>query len=235
MRPFNFKQFKIHHEQSFKVGTDGVLLASWVDVGEKETILDIGSGSGLIPLILAQRNKKAQIIGVEIDSLSYEESIKNVAESPWKDRVHIHHNTIQNFSTNTEQFYDLIISNPPFFNNAVKSANKQKAVARHTDKLPFQDIINVADKHLTATGSLAVILPNVEGELFISQAEQNSLFLTKKIEVRSKKDKPVERLLMEFSKVKQELQIEELVIQFEERNHFTPDYIKLTKDFYTIM
>jgi tRNA1Val (adenine37-N6)-methyltransferase len=235
MSAFNFKKFKIHHQQSFKVGTDGVLLGAWIKLDNPHTILDIGSGSGLIPLILAQRTNSTVIKGVEIDDLSFEESVKNVEESPWSDRVEILHDSVQSFSDNTATKFDLIVSNPPFFNNSVKSSDKKKAIARHTDKLSFEDLIDVANKHLTEVGKLAVVLPKVEGENFIQLASSKGLYLNRLTEVSSKKDKPVERLLMEFSENDLVLEQDKLIIQFEKRNDYTPGYIELTKDFYTIM
>jgi len=235
MSAFNFKQFKIHHEESFKVGTDGVLLGAWVNLENKKKILEIGSGSGLISLVLAQRTKNSQITGVEIDNLSFHESMKNVKESPWTDRVKIYHDTIQHYSKKTDQFFDLIISNPPFFTDALRSTNKKKAIARHTDKLPFSDLLKVTSKHLTENGTLALILPKTEGDIFIDQAIRQGLFLTRVTEVQSKKEKPTERLLIEFGRIKKKLKKDQLIIQFEKRNDYTTDYINLTKDFYTIM
>ena len=231
---FNFKQFKIQHEQSFKVGTDGVLLGTWVAVSNKKSILDIGSGSGLIPLVLAQRAKHAKIIGVEIDEASFQESSQNVSKSAWADRVTLFHETIQAYSEKNDQKFDLIVSNPPYFINSTKSPKSKKNIARHTDKLPFSDLVRVSLKHLTPEGRFALVLPKDEGKIFIQLAKEHGLFLIRLTEVRSKKDKPIERFLMEFSLIARDLEKNELIIQFEKRNDYTPDYIKLTKDFYTI-
>lgn len=235
MPPFNFKKFKIHHDHSFKVGTDGVLLGTWVNVEGKQNILDIGSGSGLIPLVIAQRTTTATISGVEIDQESVVEANQNVEESPWSDRVSIYCDTAQAYSAKRDDKYDLIVSNPPYFINATKSNNKKKDTARHTDQLPFEDLITVTNKHLTMEGKLAVVLPNEEGNIFMQLAKENELYLTRLTEVRSKKDKPVERYLMEFGRIESELKKDELVIQFEKRNDYTPAYIALTKEFYTIL
>ena len=235
MSIFNFKKFRIHHQQSFKVGTDGILLGAWVTINRAQRILDIGSGCGLIALALAQRTESARITGVEIDDLSFEESIKNVEESPWNDRVEIFHDTIQSFSDKSNLKFDLIVSNPPYFINASKSFSKKKAIARHTDALPFEDVLKVANKQLSEDGRLSLVLPKTEGEIFIELALSQSFYLTRITRVHSKKGKPIERLLMEFSKIPGNLKEDELIIQFEKRNDYTPEYIQITKDFYTIM
>ncbi len=234
MKPFHFKQFKIYHEQSFKVGTDGVLLGTWVNISGRQSVLDIGTGSGLIPLVIAQRTDKTTVIGVEIDELSFIEATKNVQASPWANRVSIINETIQLFAEKEEPKFDLVVSNPPYFINSLKSTNKKKNTARHTDSLSFEELLDATLKLLTTDGKLALVLPKTAGGLFITLAKQKGLYLTRLTEVRSKKDKPVERFLMEFSLKEKVLEQDELVIQFEKRNDYTPAYTALTKDFYTI-
>lgn len=232
MSVFNFKQFKIHHEQSFKVGTDGVLLGTWVAVEQSHSILDIGSGSGLIPLILAQRTTETQVTGVEINVDAVEESLKNIEASPWIDRVTIYHDTVQAFTEKYSLKFDLVVSNPPYFINSTKSPQAQKNLARHTDSLSFEELLDAASKLLSNEGRLAIVLPKEEGEILISLAQSQGFYLTKLTEVRSKKDKPVTRLLMEFGLIHSTLIKDELIIQFDKRNDYTPEYIQLTKDFY---
>ena len=232
MSVFNFKKFKIHHQQSFKVGTDGVLLGAWVDVEQANAILDIGSGSGLIPLILAQRTDNSKITGIEIDEFAVEESRNNIEDSPWFDRLNIVHETVQAFTEKYSFKFDLVVSNPPYFINSTKSAKPQKNLARHTDSLSFEDLIDASLKLLFLEGKLAVVLPKEEGAIFISLAESKGFYLTKLTEVRSKIDKPITRLLMEFRRLASNLTKDELIIQFDKRNDYTPEYAALTKDFY---
>ena len=234
MKPFHFKQFKIYHEHSFKVGTDGVLLGTWVDVKDKTKVLDIGTGSGLIPLIIAQRSLNTEITGVEIDELSFLEATENVKKSPWNNRITILHTTIQVFAEKSVNEFDLIVSNPPYFINSMKSGNKKKNTARHTDSLSFEDLLKSAKKSLSSTGTLTLVLPKTEGDIFIETAKIYGFHLVRLTEVQSKKDKPIERLLMAFSFQKKELKKDNLIIQFETRNGYTAEYRQLTEEFYTI-
>jgi tRNA1Val (adenine37-N6)-methyltransferase len=232
MSVFRFKHFNIHHEQSFKVGTDGVLLGTWATIEKCNMILDIGSGCGLIPLILAQRTSSTQIIGVEIDKQATQEALKNIDESPWADRVKIVNDTVQAFAAKQSSKFDFIISNPPYFINSTKSTKKQQSTARHTDTLPFEDLLDATNKLLSSEGKLAVVLPKEEGEIFISLALEKGFHLTRLTEVRSKKRKPIARLLMEFERIFSVLVKDELLLQNETHHDYTIEYKHLTRDFY---
>ncbi len=236
-KPFKFKQFDIYQDKTtMKVGTDGVLLGAWVNVDNSKRILDIGTGTGLIALMAAQRNETAAITGIEIDEAAYLQATENVAISPWKNRLTIKHTSIQDFSNNNETQFDLIVSNPPFFINSTKSNNQLKNQARHTDTLSFEDLVKVVNKLLLPEGKFSVILPYEEGKIFINLAKEKGLFCTKKINVKGRDFKPVERLLLQFEKIEKALVEYNFVIQKSAKRHdYTDDYIALTKNFYTIM
>lgn len=236
MSAFRFKQFQIEHQQSFKVGTDGVLLGAWANIEKDKNILEIGSGSGVISIMLAQRNYSAKITGIEIDPQSVTESKSNILQCPWHERIKVIKTDLQHFMT--EQKFDHIITNPPFFSNSTKSKNKRKNETRHTETLSFDDIISFGQHYLQKNGTLSIILPKEEGTFFISQAIKKNFTLNRVTSVRSKINKPIERLLIEFIYLSTEnrtIKEETLVIQNEQRNDYTEDYIKLTEAFYLIM
>ena len=233
--PFQFKQFSIAQDQcSMKVGTDGVLLGAWADISGASRILDIGAGTGLIAIMLAQRNKDALVHAVEIDEKACTQAVKNMADSPFADRLTSFPVSIQDYSFKPER-YDLIVSNPPFFSGGTLSNNSDRDAVRHTVKLPHGALLLSVQRLLNDDGKFAVILPFIEGLRFEEMAATYNLYCTRKTEVKSKADKPVERLLLEFEKVKKEPIANQLVIQKEKRNDWTDDYIALTGDFYLKM
>lgn len=230
---FRFKKFTIQQDHcSMKVGTDGVLLGAWAEVETAENILDIGTGSGLIAIMLAQRNEGAQIQGVEIDQPSFEQAKSNMANSPWSDRLQVIHTSIQDFSGTTATRYDLIVSNPPFFTGGNLSYNQDRNSVRHTIKLPHQDLLSAVRKLLNNQGRFVLILPYLEGLRFCELAASYQLYCTAMTEVRSKANRPVERLLLEFRRTKQNQLVEQLVLQEEENQDRTASYEALTKAFY---
>jgi len=236
--PFYFKQFVIHQDRcAMKVGTDGVLLGAWADVQGVNLALDIGAGTGLVGIMLAQRAADARIDCVEIDRLAYEQAEENIIRSPWADRLQAIHAPIQEYARPLPQQYDLIVSNPPFFSGGTFSANGDRANVRHTVKLPHGDLLGVARDLLAPQGRFCVILPYLEGLRFEELARNYNLHCTKSLEVVPKADKPVERLLMQFER--QPLQSAggpgRLVIQHDARNDWTAEYIALTGAFYLKM
>lgn len=236
-KPFQFKQFEIYHDKcSMKVGTDGVLLGAWADISETTKILDIGTGTGLIAIMLAQRTLKNVIIdAVEIEGNAYEQALENRDSCIWKDQINIHHSSIQEYSDTTTSKYDLIISNPPFFLTGSKSESHQRNIARHTQTLTQEDLIFSVNQLLSPSGRFALILPVEEGRALITKAYQSNLYCSRLTKVKPKANKPFERLLMEFTRYEKKINQSELVIQYEKRNDYTPAYIKLTSEFYTIM
>ena len=233
---FKFKQFAIHQDQCpMKVGTDGVLLGAWVDVSNTENILDIGTGTGLIAIMLAQRTEAGQIDAVEIDNHACNQAKMNMEASPWSDRLNSIESSIQDFAKLSQKEYDLIVSNPPFFTGGTLSDQNDRNNVRHTVKLPNGDLLSSARRLLKKEGRFCVVLPLIEGLRFKELAQNYNFYCTKMTRVKPKHDKSVERLLLQFEQTQKPLEENELVIQHEKRNDYTEDYIDLTKDFYLKM
>lgn len=236
MQPFQFKQFTIEQDQCpMKVGTDGVLLGAWADVEKAKNALDIGTGTGLIAMMLAQRNQAMQVHAVEIDEMACQQAISNFAQSPFADRLEAKAVSIQDYLGDSKFTYDLIVSNPPFFSGGTFSKSQERNQVRHTIKMPHSVLLQATRRLLNKTGKFCLILPLIEGLRFQELAAQYGLYCTKVTEVKPKIDKSVERLLLQFEWQQKPLQKEELVIQKEARNDWTDDYIQLTGDFYLKM
>ncbi len=228
---FHFKKFSVRHDRSsMKVGTDGVLLGAWVDVTNASHILDVGTGTGIIALMLAQRTKPSvQIEAIEIDQHASEDANENFISSHWSERLTLHHDPVQNF-TSSKQF-DLIVSNPPYFISSFKPPHAQRTVARHTESLSFIDLINAAKRLLSEKGKLNVVLPYTEGLQFIVLATENGFYCSKKWSFRARKEKPIERWLLEFSKDKTSPEEGEILL-YSSGEEWSEGYQKLTKEFY---
>lgn len=216
-----------------KVGTDGVLLGAWTPIEHNPySILDIGAGTGLIALMLAQRSFAEQIDALEIDEEAYEQATDNFENSPWNDRLFCFHAGLDEFVEEPEDEYDLIVSNPPFYSEDYKTDNEQRDLARFTDALPFEDLIEAADLLLSEKGIFAVIIPFKEEEKFINLAEECELYPTKITRVKGTPTTEIKRSLLAFSRTKlANFLIDELVIETA-RHQYTPEYIELTKEFY---
>ena len=196
---FQFKQFLIRQNKSaMKVGTDGVLLGAWSDVSNAGNILDIGTGTGLIAIMLAQRSE-AKITGVEIEIQAAQEAKENAENSPWHDRINIIHQTFQKYASKTTEKFDTIVSNPPYFTKAVKNKQVEKSLARHNHLLPFNELLIGVSEILTEDGKLSMILPATEAIEFMNQAKNYGLFLSRVTEVKPSLNKEPNRQLMEFS------------------------------------
>ena len=234
--PFRFKAFQVVQDRcTMKVGTDGVLLGAWADTMDSKSILDIGTGTGVIAIMLAQKNQDAQIDAVEIDADSYEQAKENMEQSPWAERLAIHHCSIQDYVKGCNQSYDLVVCNPPFFTGGTLSETHKRNEVRHTVKLPTGELLQAARRLLNPEGRFCVILPLIEGLRFQEVAERYNLYCSKMVEVQPKADKSVERLMLEFRSSRAEMEKSHLIIQHEKRNDYTADYIALTKDFYLNM
>ncbi len=219
-----------------KVGTDGVLLGAWCPIVNKPfSVLDIGTGTGLIALMLAQRCNAQQIDAIEIDELAYEQAVDNFENSPWSDRLFCFHAGLDEFVEEPEEEYDIIVSNPPFYSEDFKSQNEQRDVARFQDALPFEELIEAADILLSENGIFAVIIPFKEEEKFIKLCSDVELYPVKKTRVKGTHNTPIVRTLLAFKRYElSTLTIDELVIEIN-RHEYTDDYIALTKDFYLKM
>ena len=234
---FKFKQFSINQDKTaMKVGTDGVLLGAWTPINHNPfSILDIGTGTGLIALMLAQRTTAEQIDALEIDEDAYEQAVDNFENSPWSDRLFCFHAGLDEFIEEPEDEYDLIVSNPPFYSEDYKTENEQRDLARFQDALPFEDLVEAADLLLSENGILAVIIPYKEESRFIALAKDFDLFPTKITRVKGTPTSEIKRSLLAFSRHEIiDILTDELVIETD-RHIYTPEYISLTKDFYLKM
>lgn len=228
---FYFKQFYIQHDRStMKVGTDGVLLGSWTEINGAQNILDIGTGTGLIALMLAQRSvENVHIDAIEIDFDAYQQALENVNASAWNKKIKLSHSSLQHFSTSLR--YDLIVSNPPYFVNSHKVPDPKRNLSRHTDELPHSAIIEGCKRLLHPDGRLCLILPHSEGVAFTKMAASANLLCNKKMSVRHKESRPVERLLLEFAYRSVAYQERELILINEEGKRTHP-YHEMVSDFY---
>jgi tRNA1Val (adenine37-N6)-methyltransferase len=234
--PFKFKQFTIQQDQcAMKIGTDGVLLGSWVSLENKpDSVLDIGAGTGILSLQLAQRCHAETIEAIEIDEDAFEQCVVNFENSPWGDRLFCFHASAQEFAAEMEEEYDLIISNPPFYSDDYKSDDTKRNTSRFTDTLPFRDLAIFAFQFLSEKGIFALILPRKEEENFIALASEVGLFPKRICRVRGTATSEVKRSLLEFSFKKTEVIFEELTIEIS-RHVYTEDYKNLTREFYLKM
>ncbi|HEY0654758.1 MAG TPA: methyltransferase [Chryseosolibacter sp.] len=228
---FHFKQFTISHDQSsHKVGTDGVLLGAWVDISDAHRILDIGTGSGVIAIMLAQRTgAEAKIDAVELQEHDAVQAGLNVKKCPWSEKITVIHSAIQGFQPS--HLYDLIVSNPPFFINSWLPPDESRSKARHAGDLSFPTLLQSAARLLSFEGKFAVVLPFTEANQFIELAKEFGLHLHRRMSFRSRQDKPVERLLIEFSRKPVDVKTEELVL-YATDEEWTEEYRALTRDFY---
>jgi tRNA1Val (adenine37-N6)-methyltransferase len=227
---FKFKKFIIIQEDSaMKVGVDSVLLGAWAGIQEAKTILDVGTGTGLLSLMMAQRSE-AKITAVEIDESACREALMNVHNSPWPDQIEVLHTTFQEFEKSTDQRFDCIVSNPPYFENCSRPVDINRKKARHNDELPFTDLIKGSMKLLQANGHLSVILPVNISEKFVKTADQSGLFLNRSTWIKHKPEKPYHRRLLEFSRNKTAL--DESILVIESNREYTDDYKNLTLEFY---
>jgi tRNA1Val (adenine37-N6)-methyltransferase len=233
---FEFKQFSIQQDRcAMKIGTDGVLLGAWVSLeNNPESILDIGAGTGILSLQLAQRCLAETLEAIEIDEDAFEQCVVNFENSPWGDRLFCFHASAQEFAAEMEEEYDLIISNPPFYSDEYKSGDSKRNTARFTDTLPFKDLAIFAYQFLSEKGIFALILPRKEEENFIALASEVGLFPKRICRVRGNPTSEVKRSLMEFTFEKSEIIKEELTIEIS-RHVYTEAYKNLVKDFYQKM
>ncbi|AIM60529.1 tRNA (adenine-N6)-methyltransferase [Cellulophaga lytica] len=243
-KPFIFKQFTINQDRcAMKIGTDGVLLGAWASVDHNPySILDIGAGTGIIALMLAQRSAADNIEAIELDADAYEQCTNNFEASDWADRLFCFHAGFDEFvdeyatdETEEDELYDLIVSNPPFYAEEVTSGNEARDNARQNTSLPFSELVSGVAKLLTTNGRFATIIPYKEEEEFIKLAENFKLYPLKITRVKGNVKAEVKRSLLEFQKTPcTNIKTEELVIE-NNRHVYTQDYINLTKDFYLKM
>jgi len=218
-----------------KIGTDGVLLGAWTSLqNNPKSILDIGTGTGLIALMLAQRSWAETIDALEINDEAYKQCVDNFESSPWGDRLFCFHAGLDKFLDDIEDPYDLIVSNPPFYSEEVSSGNSARDVARQNQSLPFEELIEGVSKLLSFDGIFSTIIPYKEEVQFIDLAEQTGLYPEHITRVKGNPTSEIKRSLLQFSFNKKEVLKDELTIEVE-RHQYTSEYIALTKGFYLKM
>lgn len=234
---FQFKQFSLEQDRcAMKVGTDGVLLGAWAPIEHNPfSVLDIGAGTGLIALMLAQRSFAEQIDALEIDEEAYEQAVDNFENSPWGDRLFCFHAGLDEFVEEPEDEYDLIVCNPPFYTEDYKTENQQRDLARFADAMPFEELVEAAALLLSENGIFSVIIPFKEESKFIALADDVDLFPIKITRVKGTPTAEIKRSLIAFSRNDSEsYPSDELIIETD-RHLYTEDYILLTKEFYLKM
>ena len=237
MSKFQFKQFSIEQDRcAMKIGTDGVLLGAWTPIESNPyNILDIGTGTGIIALMLAQRCPAQQIDALEIDEEAYEQATDNFENSPWNDRLFCFHAGLDEFVEEPEDEYDLIISNPPFYSEDYKSNDDQRDLARFQDAMPFEDLIEAAALLLSENGIFSVIIPFREEEKFNAIAKEYELYPIKITRVKGNAEADIKRSLLAFGRNENATALSDELVLETARHIYTPEYIELTKDFYLKM
>ena len=230
---FDFKKFSIKQDKcAMKVGTDAVLLGAWIIPNGSKNILDIGTGTGVISLMLAQKSS-ANILAVEIDKQSTEQAMLNVSQSNYFSQIQVENVSIQDLAQKSEKKFDLIVTNPPYFIDSYKSIESNRTIARHSDSLPFEELIYSVLKLLDVKGKFCLILPKNEAGIFRKMAEIKGLYLSKLLRIRTKPDKESEkRHLMQFEFKETEFSESTLVLEENESRNYTQAYKEFTKDYY---
>ncbi len=228
---FRFKQFTVRQDRcAFKVGTDGVLLGAMAGLKGEGKILDVGTGTGLIALMAAQRTQ-CSIVAIEPDQASFSQACENFCASPWSGRIRAVNCTFREYFENSSERFDSIISNPPYFRNSLRNPDISKSRARHTESLTYTELIEGTMKMSSDDGSLQIILPVSEAEEFINEAAGSGLYCNRIINIKGVPGGRVIRKIMTFERKKQTITESHLTIEFR-RHVYTPEYIEATKDFY---
>ena len=234
---FQFKQFTIYHDRcAMKVGTDGVLLGSWCNIPRNGNILDVGTGTGIIALMAAQRSSLFQVSidAIEIDSDAYLQAKENISASPWSDRIHAINCSLQEYAETSGILYDHIVANPPYFDNTLPPQSISRQMARHTASLTYEELVSNAVRLLKPEGYISVIYPADQDRRLTSIAVSNKLWVSRKVWVKGRPNVSPKRVLIEWGKSPVNYIEEELVIKTTPLT-YTPEYIALTKDFYLKM
>ena len=228
---FSFKKFTIHQDKTaMKVTTDACILGAYTDVQKAKRILDIGTGTGLLALMLAQRTE-AEIEGIELEEVAYNQAVENINGSIFQDKIKIYHTDIQSFEPRNR--YDLIVSNPPFFNNHLKAETQSRNNALHTDTLSFEDLLKSVIRLLSPNGTFVVLLPLYESAILEEMAKQLGLFANKKLNIHHREGSKILRIITTFGFTKAEIKEETLLIKNLDES-YSVDFQELMKDYYLI-
>lgn len=230
MSTFHFKQFSIEQKRSaMKVGTDAMLLGSIAGKNTPTTILDVGAGTGVIALMMAQRFPEAKVSAIELNSEAFEEAQLNFTNSPFSDRVHCEQRDFKDYIT--EERFDLIVSNPPYFINSLLSSDESRSTARHADSLTPEAFIKKAVELISKDGQVIVIVPADLNALWVVAAKSEGLYLQEIVEVKGKEKSPPNRVILTFDKEDTGLIKSELTVRNKD-GKYTDQYILLTRDFH---
>ena len=230
---FRFKHFTVWHDKcAMKVGTDGVLLGAWANGGER--ILDVGTGSGLIAIMMAQRFANAKVTAIDIDGSACSQAVENVAMSPFHSQIEVKCIALQEMTLDADaaQYYDAVVCNPPFFENALKTPDKARTVARHNDQLPFSQLFDSVKKVITVSGTFSLIIPAEYKERIMEEAAIHCFFNTKECAVKTTPKKQIRRFLLEFSLSPANSFAKEVQILEMEPGRRSTWYHDITQDFY---
>ena len=231
---FAFKQFKINQDKTaMKVGTDGVLLGAWVDVVNVETALDIGTGTGLIALMMAQRNSRLKVDAIDIEESACEQAEENFDSSPWSERLTVKHQSLKQYADETGCKYDVIVCNPPYFTNGVKAGDEKRRIARHADELTLDELFEQSNRLLNDSGRLNLVYPHAGYESLVFTAGKYGLFPEVVVHVRPIAGKDFVRVLISLSKSDAgNFKESELTIETDRRHFYTVEFKRLVEDFY---
>ncbi|MDH6308241.1 tRNA1Val (adenine37-N6)-methyltransferase [Dysgonomonas sp. PFB1-18] len=231
---FRFKQFTVYHDRcAMKVGTDGVLLGAWCDVQDAVSALDVGTGTGLIALMLAQRNPSLKINAIDIEENAVIQACENIDRFPLAGGINCFCLSLQDFAEQIHltKKYDLIVSNPPYFEQSLKSPNRGRTLARHTDTLPINELLSTSTKLLSDKGKLSVIYPYEYKDTLLKLSEENQLYISRFTNVHPTPTSAPKRILAELTKQAAPLIETDLVIE-KERHVYSDGFTALVKDFY---
>lgn len=229
---FQFKKFTVWHDRcAMKVGTDGVLLGAWADTQEVGRMLDVGTGTGLIALMAAQRST-ASIDAIDIDEAACLQAVENVRNSPFAGRISVLPTSLAAYRRATVARYDLIVSNPPYFTDSLKCPDTQRALARHTDSLPLHELVRDCQALLTGNGRLALILPYDQKDHLLKCCVEERLFVSKETAVIPLPGARPKRYLVELSRIPVAIPVTTSLTIEIERHRYTSEFIHLVKPFY---
>lgn len=231
---FKFKQFTVFHDRcAMKVGTDGVLLGAWAQVAEAKNVLDIGTGTGLIALMIAQRSH-ALITAIDIDEDAVEQAKENVASSPWGERISVCRKNVKEMQPQQDGGFDVIVSNPPYFVENVGCPDDRRHAARHADGLTFRELLSAVSGLLSDDGIFSVIIPTDAVDSFTVIAAEFHLYQQRKTLVHTKPGAIPKRTLLVFGRNVCACETTHLIVELE-RHVYSPEFITLTKDYYLNM